>query len=68
MKATRSFALALVLTVPIASGLVSPTPALAQEEAAPGESTNSGRPFDGYFLMGGFTLGALFLVGKSARR
>jgi hypothetical protein len=42
-------------------------PALAQEEpAAEGES--KGRPLDGYFGAAILAFGALFLIGKSARR
>jgi hypothetical protein len=57
---------------PLALALIvglSPAPARAQEpppEGTTGES--SGRPFDGYFLMGILAFAALFVVGKSARR
>ena len=63
---TRTLTLTIALTLPITSSLLAPTPAFAQEPI-PDES-ESGRPLDGYLLTLMFAGGALFVIGKSARR
>jgi hypothetical protein len=46
-----------------------PAPAWAQEPAPEGAAEGgSGRPLDGYIATGVLVAGALFVVGKSARR
>jgi hypothetical protein len=44
------------------------TPAFAQNEPTPAEGDSSGRPLDGYFVAAILAGGALFIVGKTARR
>jgi hypothetical protein len=54
----------------LALGLfVAPCPAVyAQEEPEAEGGESKGRPLDGYFGTGILAFGALYLIGKSARR
>jgi len=71
-RRTRTLALPLALLLslplPFASGVIGPTPALAQDPGAEGEQKSTGRSLDGYFLTGLLAGLVLFIVAKSARR
>lgn len=68
MTSTRKKRRLASLALAIVVGLI-PAAARAQDEPPPDAGgQSSGRPFDGYFLMGILAFGALFVVAKSARR
>jgi len=57
----------------LALGLLAAAPcprvhAQAQDDFAPDDGESKGRPLDGYFGTAILAFGALFLIGKSARR
>jgi len=53
----------------LAIGLVTvPCPPAHAQEEPPADGESKGRPLDGYFGTGILAFGALFLIGKSARR
>ncbi|APW59980.1 hypothetical protein [Paludisphaera borealis] len=53
----------------LALGLVvAPCPSVHAQEEPGGDAESKGRPLDGYFGAGILAFGALYLIGKSARR
>lgn len=65
-RRNRPFA-SLALAFALACGFAA-APAMAQNEPAPTEGENAGRPLDGYLATACLVALALFIVGKSARR
>jgi hypothetical protein len=67
MMSKRRMAWLAPLVVTAAMAILPPS-ARAQDLPEPTGSSSSGRPLDGYFATALLAAGALFVVGKSARR